>query len=276
MMASLQRPPVKGLGNGYSEDIHIDGLATGVWAQKPPLPLEWSNVYSAWNMAFVTGNFADWPFYLAKLIAPAVLDAESKHTALYISVRFLCLFLLIDVLIVERATTRQPSQCKVDWRNASLTKLFGTLNRSAGREYRSKIERTIALHCDNPVDQERARLSIRPDFEKSWALLQLICFTTKGHDASGMNLATLRKLKPQLTAMIPDEYQAPGIRTLWTTRLAVLLGVLVMTLSSKKRQLKWRLSGAAAMPLMAAAVAVALVTVAISLCFGIATYCERK
>ena len=268
-MASLQRPPVKGLGNGYSEDIHIDGLATGVWAQKPPLPLEWSNVYSAWNMAFVTGNFADWPFYLAKLIAPAVLDAESKHTALYISVRFLCLFLLIDVLIVERATTRQPSQCKVDWRNASLTKLFGTLNRSAGREYRSKIERTIALHCDNPVDQERARLSIRPDFEKSWALLQLICFTTKGDDASGMNLTTLRKLKPQLTAMIP-EYQAPGLYTVWSTRFAVLLGVLVMTLSSKKRLMKWRLSGAGAMPLIAAAVAVAVVTVAISLSFEFA------
>ena len=260
MMASLQRPPVEGLGNGFSEEIHIDGIPTGAWAQKPPLPLEWSNLYSAWNMAFLMGNFADWPICLAKLIAPAVLDAESKHTGLYINVRFLCLWLLIDVCFLERAKTGRPSVCMVDWRNSSLTKLFAALNRSAGREYRAKIERTITLHYANPVDQQEARVSIRADFEKSWALLQLICFTTKGQDASGVNLTTLRKLKPLITAMIP-EYQAPTICSVWSTRLVVLVDVIVMTFSAKKRQMKRRLAGAGAgtMPLIATAFTVGMV-----------------
>ena len=265
MMASLQRPPVKGLGNGFSEEILMDGSPTGVWAQKPPLPLEWSNVYSAWNMAFLVGNFADWPFYVANLISPAVLDAESKHTALYISVRFLCLWLLIDVLLSKRATTRQPSTRKVNWKNAELTKLFGALNQAAGREYRAKIERTIDVNHAKPEDRVKARLSIRSDFEKSWMLLQLLCFTTKGQDASGMNLPTLRKLKPQLTAMIP-EYQAPSTYRLWMTRFAVIRGVVVTTLSSKKRQTKRRLAGASPITLV---IAVA-VAVAISLSFGFA------
>ena len=33
---------------------------------RPPLPLEWMNLYSAWNIVFVT-KFSDIPYYLIKL-----------------------------------------------------------------------------------------------------------------------------------------------------------------------------------------------------------------
>ena len=205
MMACVQRPAVNGLGNGLNEEVRIDGSPTGVWAQKPPLPLEWSNVYSAWNMAFVTGNFADWPIYLAKLIAPAVLDAESKHVGLYMSVRVVTLWLAVNLNVLGQ----RRSRCNVNWRNVSLTSLFGILNRSAGCEFRLTVERTIATHYVNLAERRKAQRSLRADFEKLWMLLQLLCLATKANDEGGMNLTALRTLKPQITAMVSD-YEEPN------------------------------------------------------------------
>ena len=41
---------------------------------RPPLPLQWADLYSTWNMAFITNSELTlaWPYYMVKLLIPSV------------------------------------------------------------------------------------------------------------------------------------------------------------------------------------------------------------
>ena len=45
-----------------------------------PLPLEWADLYSTWNLAFVS-NFQDFVYFLPKLLIPSVSGYQSYPTS---------------------------------------------------------------------------------------------------------------------------------------------------------------------------------------------------
>ena len=51
------------------------GRQTGVICARSPLPIIWNNLYTSWNLAFVSKQYSDWPLFFAKLLNPVVFGS---------------------------------------------------------------------------------------------------------------------------------------------------------------------------------------------------------
>ena len=82
----------------------------GVIDTRPPFPRVWSNLYSAWNLAFVSA-YSNSPMFFSKLLAPIVhLYQEEGNQGLYIWPRVVCLFIHIQCEIMSRTISRMGRQ----------------------------------------------------------------------------------------------------------------------------------------------------------------------
>ena len=75
---------LRGTGPGGTKDyiwMRPDGQESGVLCMRQPLPIIWSNLYVAWNLAFCSDQYSDWPFFFAKLLNPAVLGGYHEVDA---------------------------------------------------------------------------------------------------------------------------------------------------------------------------------------------------
>ena len=103
---------------------------------RPPLPRQWADLYSTWNMAFVTNSelTTAWPYYLVKLLIPSV-SGYHDHPEKYLYARVTALYAHINYAINTEANEGFP----INWSNKALTQFWGRINRISARDYENQL-----------------------------------------------------------------------------------------------------------------------------------------
>ena len=102
-----------------------------------PLPVHWDDLYSTWNLAFVS-SFSDFVNYIPKLLIPSV-SGYQKNPESYIMIRARALYIFIHWNLNwadYRDTNNIP---KIQWNDASLTKDWGVANKISKQDYVRKL-----------------------------------------------------------------------------------------------------------------------------------------
>ena len=155
MAQSNDQQPIKGLHNelDYVYDMH-DGVPIGAKAFCPPLPKVWANLYSSWNLAFVSGAYCYVPMFWAKLVAPVVLATyQEVDPGLYILPRAIALYMLIQYSV--QTIIESPGEVRYyqmpladgklrehsEWRTplSDATTLWGEFNQVAANQFRARF-----------------------------------------------------------------------------------------------------------------------------------------
>jgi hypothetical protein len=107
----------------------------------PPLPRKWADLYSTWNMAFVS-HYPNFPFFLAKLLAPQVLCYE-KEPNQYMYNRVVALYAHIHYEAFTRLDrkARKPGTELIRWADADLTRLWSRVNLTSAKAYDAAVEK---------------------------------------------------------------------------------------------------------------------------------------
>jgi len=92
----------------------------------PPLTKHWADLYSAWNIAFVT-RFKDFLYFWCKLLIPSVSGYQSQPEV-YMNNRVIALNIFANY-----KGNRYDSI--MDWGDRQLTKDLGEVNRRSGEDY---------------------------------------------------------------------------------------------------------------------------------------------
>ena len=95
-----------------------------------PLPLEWADLYSTWNLAFVS-NFPDFVYYLPKLLIPSVSGYQSDPTS-YIWSRVYALYIYIHWYINWNIYNDFE---RIQWKQDSITLNWGLANKISKNDY---------------------------------------------------------------------------------------------------------------------------------------------
>lgn len=104
----------------------------------PALPSEYADLYGTWNLAFVTREFSDYPFFWMKLLIPQVgghrdtIDGSPG----YIHNRSIALFCHIHFYLFGKMDDVKS----VEWRDPDLVSQWGELNRLAADRYDAKVK----------------------------------------------------------------------------------------------------------------------------------------
>ena len=101
-----------------------------------PLTLHWADLYSSWNLAFVS-EFPDFVYYIPKLLIPSVSDYQDNPAG-YIYTRILALYTYIHWKMNWNHLNQNR---KIQWSEASLTKTWGAANKISSQDY---VERLAA------------------------------------------------------------------------------------------------------------------------------------
>ena len=105
---------------------------------RPPLPLQWADLYTTWNAAFVT-KFPNFPYFLVKLLIPTVSDYQDYPEA-FIHQRVPSLWAAINYHIGYMGLGGH----NFDWSTKALTQSWGKVNKESAADY-SK-QRTEAIN----------------------------------------------------------------------------------------------------------------------------------
>jgi len=116
-------------GSGPAQ-ISADGKAIDLHL---PFPLQWTDLYETWNMAFVT-IFKRWPYYLAKLLIPHVSDYHS-HPSGFIYNRALGLYIHINWGWMGNIYGRKTPGHDMNWHSPTLTRNWGRANYEFVNDY---------------------------------------------------------------------------------------------------------------------------------------------
>ena len=99
-----------------------------------PLTLHWADLYSSWNLAFVS-EFPDFVYYIPKLLIPSVSDYQDNPAG-YIHTRSLALYTYIH----WRINWTQLNQNKtIQWSEKSLTQTWGAANKISSYDYLKRL-----------------------------------------------------------------------------------------------------------------------------------------
>ena len=104
-----------------------------------PLSQKWDDLYSVWNMAFVS-HYPEWPFFIAKLATPAVSCYQSNPNE-YLFFRGLDLWMHVNWY--NRLKLKPNYYGKIDWVVANFTREFGKINAESAKDYQSKVDSTL-------------------------------------------------------------------------------------------------------------------------------------
>ena len=104
-----------------------------------PLPLHWADLYSTWNMAFVSG-FPDFVYYLPKLLIPSVSNYQD-NPAEYIDTRGLALYTFIHWKLNWNNFNNNE---KIQWSEVSLTRDWGAANKISTQDYVNKLAEALS------------------------------------------------------------------------------------------------------------------------------------
>ena len=154
MAESHDQKPVKGLHNKLDCEFVQDGVPIGIKALTPPLPKVWSNLYSSWNLAFVSGVRQYVPMLWAKLLAPIVLGTyQEVDPGLYMAPRVICLYMMLQYYVITTIKTAGKRRCYPipladgkyreysDWhiKVHDAAHLLGRLNKEASKQFHARF-----------------------------------------------------------------------------------------------------------------------------------------
>ena len=104
-----------------------------------PLTLHWADLYSTWNLAFVSG-FPDFVYYLPKLLIPSVSNYQD-NPAEYIDTRILALNTYIHW---KMNWNHFNNNQKIQWSEVSLTRDWGAANKISTRDYVNRLAEALS------------------------------------------------------------------------------------------------------------------------------------
>jgi hypothetical protein len=104
------------------------GILIGV-----PRPLLWADLYSVWNLAFVS-HFKYWPFMLVKLLIPSVANYEKEPRG-YMYNRVIALYVHMHYILLGRMDGGSNRVNIMNWYSEKLTKEFGDSNYRSSQNY---------------------------------------------------------------------------------------------------------------------------------------------
>ena len=154
MAESHDQKPVKGLKNKLDYEFVKDGVPLGVKALTPPLPKVWSNLYTSWNIAFVSGVRQYVPMLWAKLLAPVVLGTyQEVDPGLYMAPRVICLYMQLQYYVITTIKTAGKRRCYPipqpdgtfreysDWhiKVHDAAQLLGQFNQEASKQFHTRF-----------------------------------------------------------------------------------------------------------------------------------------
>ncbi len=117
-------------GRAYLND---DGTGLA-WSR--PAAKAWADLYTVWDLAFIVGNYANFPFVVAKLLIPAVAGyADDPDSFMYN--RVIALHLQLNWGIFLRCEL--GGQLNLDWPHAELTVPGGASNRRSADDFRRRM-----------------------------------------------------------------------------------------------------------------------------------------
>ena len=106
----------------------------------PPLPLKWADLYSTWNLAFVS-NFPDFVYYLPKLLIPSVSGYQSSPNS-YLWSRALALYTFIHWNINWNLHNDFE---RIQWKQNSITQNWGLANKISKNDYVEMLADAMAI-----------------------------------------------------------------------------------------------------------------------------------
>ena len=104
-----------------------------------PLPRQWAELYAVWNLSFVT-RYGHFPYVFCKLLIPQVNNFKDSPKE-YIYNRALALYAHLNYAYIGRADDAKAGKKEIEWRDESLTRLFGKVNLQSGRNYQDTLEK---------------------------------------------------------------------------------------------------------------------------------------
>ena len=126
----------------------ITGHGTASWSEYPeynsrgilldlPLAPKWANLYSAWNLGFVS-HYAYFPFVMAKLVIPSVASHYGRSGE-YIYNRGIALYAHLHYSFLGRLDGDKNLTNTMNWYSKKLTKLFGQSNYISAQKYKFDV-----------------------------------------------------------------------------------------------------------------------------------------
>ncbi|WP_298768784.1 hypothetical protein [uncultured Shewanella sp.] len=99
----------------------------------PPHAKSWADLYSLWNMAFVS-HLGHFPFLMVKLLIPQVNNFKATPE-LYLYKRTLALYTHLHFAFFSQYDRLQTNQPNMDWQDPALTQLLGECALKSALEY---------------------------------------------------------------------------------------------------------------------------------------------
>ena len=131
---------------GLSRDDSTTGAGPTRWSAdrkavtfSMAFPKQWADLYSTWNLAFVS-HYPEFPFVMVKLLIPFVANYQ-QHPEEYIYRRALALWAHLHHLYLGRADQARTGTEAIVWNDVALTKLWGRVNREASAKYAATVRR---------------------------------------------------------------------------------------------------------------------------------------
>lgn len=115
------------------------------------LPRRWADLYTTWNLAFVS-HYGDFPYLMTKLLIPQVNGYQDSPEE-YIYNRLLALFCQLHYTGFGRIDLARQRRNAMDWHDESLTKLWSSVNRQSAERYSEAVKQ-----------DEHAEVRARPSF----------------------------------------------------------------------------------------------------------------
>lgn len=168
-------------------------------AYRVPLAKRWADLYTVWNLAFVS-HYGRFPYLFAKLLTPQVLCYAPDPTG-YVYNRAVALYIHLHQAAFEKLdreaakSAGKPYTEELAWADSTLTKIFSSVNVSSAKDY------DRALNAADPTLARTLRLGI------------------------GAAVKRLTKMPAKVMETLRKDVVAPFVKTATKLGTAVVTGV---------------------------------------------------
>jgi hypothetical protein len=106
---------------------------------RPDLPKEWADLYTVWNLAFIS-NGNDFPLLAMKLLIPSVNNYADDPQS-YMHHRVIALYLHFQFNIFRQMADQQFDYLRDDWSSKEITEALGKANLNSSKEYETSVKK---------------------------------------------------------------------------------------------------------------------------------------
>lgn len=128
--AGGNKDPDLGTGPTYVTDNEAGGKSIHTFH---PLPTDWANLYTAWNLGFVA-NYNNFPYFMTKLLIPQVNGFQDLPEE-YLFNRIIALWVHANSELFGRIHNKPT----INWYNKGLVNAFNIANKHSAQDYQAKI-----------------------------------------------------------------------------------------------------------------------------------------